>query len=339
MRTPAYWQSRFPAALLLPLSALFGLLAAGRRLAFRRGWLTSRALPVPVVVVGNLSAGGAGKTPTVAHLAAGLAAAGRKPGIISRGYGGSVSTVAEVDPAGPASRFGDEPLLLARASACPVFVGRDRHAAGQALLARHPEVDVLLCDDGLQHYRLARDIEIVVVDGQRGLQNGWLLPAGPLREGAGRLASVDAIVFNGAASQALPASAARIPCFEMQLQPGLAYRLGQATQQCALGDFAGQPLTALAGIGHPARFFATLRAAGLGQFSEHPFADHHAYTAADLAPLAGQTILCTEKDAVKLAAVQHDGNIWVVPVTAQLRPDLVGWLLGQLAPPTNPPPC
>lgn len=338
MHTPKFWQSRFPAALLLPLSAVFGALALGRRALYRSGLLRSERLAVPVVVVGNISAGGAGKTPTVLYLAQALRAAGLRPGIVSRGYGGQQQGVAQVDPQGSAQHFGDEPLLLARSSGCPVFVGRDRPAAARALLAAHPTTDVLLCDDGLQHYRLARDIEIAVVDGQRGLQNGWLLPAGPLRETRQRLASVDAILFNGGQPELGACTAPATPRFLMQLLAHSAYRLAQPEQSRPLTEFAGQPLAALAGIGHPARFFATLRAAGLHSFSEHAFPDHHAYSAADLAAIAAPTLLCTEKDAVKLAALQHDGNIWVVPVAAQIAPDLAAWLIQRLRalqPPTR----
>lgn len=272
LKTPTYWQSRFPACLLLPLSALFGTVAAVRRGLYRIGVLRSERLPVPVVVVGNLGAGGAGKTPTVLHLAERLCALGWRPGIVCRGYGGNVEGVAEVDAAGPADRFGDEPLLLARAAACPVFVGRDRVAAGRALLAAHPSVDLILTDDGLQHYRLARDVEIVVIDGSRGLQNGWLLPAGPLREPTSRLAQADALVVNGQGVVALPSHAHR---FQMQLVPGDAYRLDAPNERRPLAAFSGERLAAVAGIAHPGRFFATLQSAGLA-FDEHPFADHHA---------------------------------------------------------------
>lgn len=326
MKTPTHWQSRFPACLLLPLSALFGTVAAARRGLYRAGMLRSQHLPVPVVIVGNLGAGGAGKTPTVRYLAERMRALGWRPGIVCRGYGGSVEGVAEVDAAGPASRFGDEPLLLARTAGCPVFVGSDRVAAGRALLAAHPQVDLILTDDGLQHYRLARNVEIVVIDGSRGLQNGWLLPAGPLREPASRLAQADALVVNGQSAVPLPSHP---NTFQMTLVAGEAYRLGKPDERRPLAAFAGQPVTAVAGIAHPARFFATLRDAGLA-VDEHPYADHHAYAQADLATLAHAIVLTTEKDAVKLAALQHDGSIWVVPVAADLSPDLATWLHARL---------
>ncbi|MGQ5522307.1 tetraacyldisaccharide 4'-kinase [Chitinimonas sp. PSY-7] len=329
MQTPAHWQSRFPAVLLLPLSLLFGTLAAGRRMLYRLGWLRSERLAVPVVVVGNINAGGAGKTPTVLYLAQALRQAGLQPGIVSRGYGGKVNGVAEVPITGKASQLGDEPLLLARNSGCPVFVGRDRVAAAKALLKAYPATNLILCDDGLQHYRLQRDVEIVVIDAQRGLQNGWLLPAGPLREAAGRLATVDAIVFNGTTAGVQKIAPDQTPTFQMHLLPAPVYRLGAKHEQRALESFTGQKLAAVAGIGNPSRFFATLRSAGLA-VSEHPFPDHHAYSATDLSQIKADAILCTEKDAVKFAAVQHDVNIWVVPVVAQVVPDLVSWLIQRL---------
>jgi tetraacyldisaccharide 4'-kinase len=326
MRTPQFWQSRFPAALLLPLSAIFGAVSAVRRQLYRRNTSKAVRLTVPVVVVGNLSAGGAGKTPTVRYLAEALRQQGWQPGIISRGYGGKVETVAEVDPAGPAEHFGDEPMLLAQSCQCPVFVGRDRAAAGTALLSTHPHVNVILSDDGLQHYRLARDIELVVIDGARGFDNGWLLPAGPLRELPARLASVDAIVVNGRADAAIPAHPNR---FDMRLAPGEAYRLGVPEERRTLASFKDEDLAAVAGIARPARFFATLLEAGLN-FSEHPFPDHYAYQSVDVDSLRSKTLLTTEKDAVKLARLQHNGSIWVIPVAAELTPDLGAWLHARL---------
>ncbi|WP_374356426.1 tetraacyldisaccharide 4'-kinase [Chitinimonas sp.] len=326
MKTPRYWQSCFPACLLLPLAWLFGAVATLRRLLFRSGMLRRTRLTVPVVVVGNLSAGGAGKTPTVRYLAERMRMLGWRPGIVCRGYGGSEAGCAQVNPQGLASRYGDEPLLLARTCACPVFVGRDRVAAAQTLLAAHPSVNLIITDDGLQHYRLARDIEIVVIDGSRGLQNGWLLPAGPLREPASRLNAADALLINGPARAALPSHP---QTFAMQLEAGALWQLGQPDRRCSLADLRGQRVAALAGIAHPDRFFTLLREAGL-QIDAYPFADHYAYRATDLAPLRDTVIVTTEKDAVKLAALQHNGSIWVVPVAAQLTPDLAAWLDARL---------
>ncbi|AOY01578.1 tetraacyldisaccharide 4'-kinase [Jeongeupia sp. USM3] len=314
---------------LAPLSLLFAAIGALRRMLFRHGLKRVEHLPVPVVVVGNLTAGGTGKTPLTAYLARALAGRGFTPGIISRGYGGQAEGPTPVEPDSDPALTGDEPVLLARAAGVPVFVCRDRAAAGRALLAVHPQVDVLLCDDGLQHYRLGRDVELCVVDGARGFGNGWLLPAGPLREPLSRLAGVDAVVVNGAAARALhPQQFAQQ--FDMTLRPGRLYRLDDATITCDAADLAGDTLAAVCGIGNPARFFATLEALGLA-FGRHAFADHHAYVAGELPP---GTLVTTEKDAVKLAAqpeIRGDGaRIWVLPVNAMLSPDLGQWLATRL---------
>ncbi|WP_081686944.1 tetraacyldisaccharide 4'-kinase [Chitinilyticum litopenaei] len=309
------------ALLLAPLAQLFGVLAARRR----RGQLQCAVrLPVPVVVVGNISVGGTGKTPLTIHLAQALSAQGWRPGIVSRGYGGTAKVPVRVRADSDPGYVGDEPVLLARASGVPVFVCHDRAAAGQALLAAHPAVNVILCDDGLQHYRLARDVEIAVIDGARGLGNGLLLPAGPLREPPSRLGGCQAVVINGASDTHWHARQ-----HLMTLQPGDCYRLDAPDLRCRSADLP-QPLTALCGIGNPQRFFATLRAEG-AQFAERALADHHDFVPGDLP--AG-TLVVTEKDAVKLAAMPGLGTagarIWVLPVRAALAPDLAAWLNEEL---------
>ncbi|MCL2523336.1 MAG: tetraacyldisaccharide 4'-kinase [Betaproteobacteria bacterium] len=303
--TPALW-------LLLPAAALFWLLAS-----LRRRLIAPQRLPVPVVVVGNITIGGSGKTPLVLWLAECLRERGWRPGIVSRGYGSAGATPRPVDAASSHAEVGDEPLLLVRRGSAPVWVGRDRAAAGRALLAAHPEVDLLLCDDGLQHYRLARDVELAVFDG-RGAGNGCLLPAGPLREPLARLRTVDAVICNGAVDPRLRANTRR---FAMHLRPGPFYRLDRPDLTCAAEELAGRRLHALAGIGDPERFFRTLEALGL-DFSRHPFPDHHAYSAADLAFAAAGTLLMTEKDAVKCAALTAR-EAWVLPVEAELPLALV----------------
>ena len=310
--SPALW-------LLLPLSWLFALLAA---LARRRA--RSERLSVPVIVVGNITVGGAGKTPLSICLARALRQRGWQPGIVSRGYGGANTQPQPVlDNSSPAD-VGDEPILLARHSGAPVWVGRNRAAAGQALLAAHPEVDVVLCDDGLQHYRLGRDIELAVFDG-RGAGNGWRLPVGPLREPLSRLSTVDAIVCNGSPDDRLPTD---VPRFDMRLQPGLFYRLDAVAESCGAEQFVGKKMHALAGIGDPGRFFRTLEGLGL-DFEAHPFADHHAYTVDDLAFAEGSILLMTEKDAVKCAGLVA-GETWVLPVEAELSPALIDLILEKL---------
>jgi tetraacyldisaccharide 4'-kinase len=228
-------------------------------------------------------------------------------------------------------------LLLARRSGVPVWIGADRAAAGRALLAAEPAVNVLLCDDGLQHYALARDVEIAVFDG-RGLGNGRLLPAGPLREPASRLRGVSAVVCNGEpAPSALAAQAAvgAVPLFRMQLQPGEFYDLRDPARRCSAADLRGQSLVALAGIGDPRRFFSTLQALGLA-CEERPFPDHHAYAVADLLVPAGAALLLTEKDAVKCAPLLQahpdalTAPVWVLPVEAEVAPDLTAYLLEKL---------
>lgn len=309
----AIWRQRgLLAWLLLPFSLLFLLLAALRRALYRAGILATIRLPVPVVVVGNITAGGAGKTPLTIWLAEELRRRGRQPGVISRGYGGSAEGVREVSQDDTPDVVGDEPLLIRRRAGCPVFVGRDRAEAGKALLATHPEVDVLLCDDGLQHYRLGRDVEIAVVD-RRGLWNGWLQPAGPLREPPSRLKSVDAVVANGWSGLA---------AFQMVL---VGDRFVPLTGNASLDE--AMRLHAVAGIGEPQRFFDHLAALGL-KFDAHPFPDHHAYAAADL-DFAGDAILTTEKDAVKFGALAKL-PVWVLPVSATVTPDLAQFILEKI---------
>lgn len=319
-----HWAKRTPlACLLLPLAGLFAVVAGVRRLLFRLGVLRSVHLPVPVVVVGNIHVGGVGKTPLTLALLLALKQAGRRPAVISRGYGRQGTDVRAVTGSTTAADVGDEPLLLHRRSGCPVWVGADRVAAGQALLAAHPEVDVLLCDDGLQHYRLQRDLEICVLDGLRGWGNGWRLPAGPLREGLSRLQLVDAMVVHGDRAR-LPGLPASVPCFDMHLKPGPMYRLAAPDQNVDPVALQGRSLLAVAGIGDPERFFATLRQLGL-RFEARGFPDHHQYCAADL-DTSAEFIVMTEKDAVKCSGLDN-GKILVLPVVASVQPDLAAWLL------------
>lgn len=297
-----------------------------RALAYRLGWLRAERLPVPVLVVGNLTAGGAGKTPLTLALAAWLRDAGYRPGIVSRGHGGSSSSpmavLADTDPV----LAGDEPVLMARRAGCPVWVGRRRADAARRLLAAHPRVNVLLADDGLQHLALARDMEIVVVDGGRGLGNGWMLPAGPLREPPARLGRVTAVVVNGQEGVPLPWSG---PTYPMRLRGGRLRNLLDPDRELPAAALAETPVQALAGIGHPERFFGHLRGLGL-RVVPHPFPDHHAYTAADLPP--GRLVM-TEKDAVKIAPLARARDLadaWVLAVDAEVAPGLKDLILSRL---------
>jgi len=316
--SPALWP-------LFPLHSLFVALASVRRAGYRLGLLRQQRLPVPVIVVGNLIVGGAGKTPLTLWLAQALQAQGRHPGIISRGHGSAARQPRPVLPGAAAPEVGDEPLLLQQRSGVPVWVGRDRAATGAALLAAHPDVDVLISDDGLQHYRLARDAEIAVFD-PRAAGNGWRLPLGPLREPLQRLRAVTAIVCNGEVTDIDWPPA--VPRFTMRLQPAGLFGLGQRQNQCDPAALQGKPLHAIAGIGDPARFFATVRAMGLA-VSEHPFPDHHNYTAADLDFGPEAVLLMTEKDAVKCLGLTRS-DAWVVPVAAELPDALLECLLEKI---------
>lgn len=315
------WLRRGPLAiLLLPVALLFGLLSRLRRLLFRRGLKKAERLPVPVIVVGNIFIGGTGKTPLTIWLADNLRAAGLRPGVISRGHGGQEGAALAVTPQSDPRDVGDEPLLIAARAGCPVVVGRRRVAAGRALLQAHPEVDVLIADDGLQHYALARDIEIVLFDG-RGVGNGWLLPAGPLREPPSR--QRDFTVVN--TPQITPALAQAVggQPWRMHLAGDYAEPL-QGGARLPLAGLVGRRIVAAAGIGNPGRFFAMLRAAGL-TVAELPLPDHHDFLDDPFAAVDADVILITEKDAVKCRQLDHlkdDPRLWVVPVTAQLDPAL-----------------
>ena len=308
---------------LLPLSWLFHLLTACRRVLYRGGVLRSYRLPVPVVVVGNLTVGGSGKTPLVLWLVERLREQGRRPGIVSRGYGGKVDGVAEVVPQSDSSTVGDEPLLLCRRSGAPVFVGRDRVSAGQSLLAAHPECDVIVSDDGLQHYRLQRAAEIIVFDG-RAAGNGRLLPAGPLREPLSRLSKTTAVVWNSGRESLAERMeiGGDLPQFVMRLVGEYFVSLADTQVRATVDDLRGKRLYAIAGIGDPARFFSQLAAMGL-TFDARPFPDHFAYDEESLAFARDGVLLMTEKDAVKCAALAL-GEAWVLPVAARIDPSSQG---------------
>lgn len=305
---------------LIPLSLLFLLASSARRLLYRRGLLRSSRLPVPVIIVGNITVGGSGKTPLTLWLAEQLIERGWHPGIVSRGYGGSNKVPCEVHREGSASEVGDEPLLMARRNLCPVWIGRHRPAAAQALLQAHPECNVIICDDGLQHYRLQRDVEIAVVDGTRRFGNGFPLPAGPLRELPSRLDEVDAVVVNGGEAHGQG--------FRMQLTGTVFHNLLDPGDTRRATAFQGQKLHAIAGIGHPQRFFEHLNQLGL-QVQPHPFPDHHRYNACDIAFDGADAILMTEKDAVKCAPFANE-KCWVLRVDAQLDSALAQLILERI---------
>jgi tetraacyldisaccharide 4'-kinase len=310
------WGARTPGSLLLlPLSGLFGAALLIRAALYATGVLRTHALAVPVIVVGNFLVGGTGKTPLVLWLVQQLARRGLRPGVVSRGYGGRNSTPLAVSTTSAPEEAGDEPLLLARRLGAPVWIGRDRVAAARALLARHPSVNVLVLDDGLQHRRLARDFEIAVFDA-RNVGNGWLLPAGPLRE---RPRTVDAVVRNGVA--------AAHGEFAMRLVPAGFFRLRDGAP-VELAWLRARKLHAAAGIGRPEGFFQTLRELGL-QFTSHAYPDHHVYTAHDLRFSDCDAVLLTEKDAVKCAQDDRTDLI-VLRVEAEVDEGLLDRIAARL---------
>lgn len=308
------WQRRGPlATALLPLAAVFAALSALRRTLYRFGILRTVRLSRPVIVVGNITAGGSGKTPLTLWLARQLEQRGWHPGIVSRGHGGSLrrAEVREVRAGDLAYEVGDEPLLLKYRAGVPVFVGRDRVAAARALLGAHPQCDVIISDDGLQHYHMGRDVEIAILD-DRALMNGWPLPAGPLREPVERLRRVDALVLNGKAEFV----GGDVSTFRMEMVGTAFTALNDPTNRCSASALTGLKLAAVAGIGVPQRFFDHLTALGL-HFVPHVFPDHHRYQARDLAAVNADALLMTEKDAVKCAGLTSR-PVWVMPVTAQV---------------------
>lgn len=304
---------------LSPLSFLFSDVVRLRAFLYRIGALKSQHLPVPVIIVGNITVGGTGKTPLLIWLAERLKQEGFKPGVISRGYGGKAPHWPQpVTADSDAGLVGDEALLIAQRTGCPMAVAPRRAEAARWLLD-NADCDVILSDDGLQHYALQRDIEIAVIDGQRRFGNGFCLPAGPLREPISRLQSVDFVVVNG--------GEAADNEFAMTLTGSIAVNL-RGGEQKPLADFVGLDCHAVAGIGNPERFFKHLAAAGLN-CKPYPFPDHHGFQASDLDFADGKPVLMTEKDAVKCAAFAGE-QYWFVPVSAVVPEQLAGQLINLL---------
>lgn len=304
------WQAQC----LRPCSWLYRLVIRVRRYAYSKGWLASYRASVPVVVVGNITVGGTGKTPLLIAMARWLLSHQVKVGIMSRGYGGAESNTPQiVSKQSTAQQVGDEALLIAEATSCPVVVCAQRKGAAQLLLEQF-NCDCILSDDGLQHYAIARDLEINLIDQQRAYGNGLCLPAGPLREPQRRAEEVDITVLHVKPGSEL---ADAPPNFHMYLRSGLIYQLQQPEQHFDLRANQQRKIHAVAGIGHPARFFNQLQALGL-EVVPHAFADHHAYSAADFAfAKPGEPIIMTEKDAVKCRQLGLE-NAWVLPVYAEL---------------------
>lgn len=320
--TELWYRPRSRLSLLQPLAWVYGAVVRVRRSAYERGWLRAQGVGKPVVVVGNLTVGGTGKTPLTLWLIERLRERGLEAGVIARGYrrrGGHASArqgpqVVRADSLW--QQVGDEPLLIHRRTGCITVVCEDRVAAAWRLAAE--PVDVILSDDGLQHLHLARDCEIALIDGARGLGNGRLLPAGPLREPASRLRHVDLVVVNGEAEHA-PITATALtaaPVLRMRLVAGLAHRVDGAGSARPIESFRAGRIHAVAGIGNPDRFFRDLEGRGL-EVIRHPFPDHHPFAAGELEFPDDWPILMTEKDAMRCAAFATP-RLWHIPVTAQL---------------------
>ncbi len=320
MRLARYWKTRNSVSTLLwPLSLVFIVLSAIRRFFYRAGVFPISRLSVPVIVIGNIIVGGSGKTPLTIALVRELRNHGFRPGVVSRGYGGNSQVwpqrvVRDSDP----FAVGDEPVEIAREAGCPVAVAPKRAAAAQLLLEQ-TDCDVLICDDGLQHYALDRDLEIAIVDPSVGVGNGLRLPAGPLRESRRRLESVDWVVHRGEALQR---------GVEFAVVAGPVRSLHKPDLSRSLASFSGQPVHAVAGIAFPERFFAQLESAGL-TLRRHAFSDHHRFSAADLAFGDQSPVLMTQKDAVKCASFADD-RIWAVTVRSELDPRIVREVVDRL---------
>lgn len=314
-----WYHHRLLALLLWPLSFLYCLASRLRSWLYQKGILKTEKLPVPVIVVGNLTAGGTGKTPLVLWLAAFLQKSGYQPGIICSGYGGSATAVPRtVESGSDPAAVGDESILLAERSGCPVIACRNRLAAAKMLLQQY-NCDVVLSDDGLQHYRLQREIEILLLDAARGLGNGYCLPAGPLREPARRLQTVDLVVSKGEsplANWCMLASCHR------------AYAISAPETAITLQALQARTVRAVAGLANPESFFDCLRAAGL-ELVESAFPDHHQYTASELEFGDDLAVLMTEKDAVKCRFLQRE-NFWAVPLDIDMHDNFGKTLLALL---------
>jgi tetraacyldisaccharide 4'-kinase len=305
-RLAAIWYDGMPPPWWLrPLSVIYGAVAGVRSFAYAKGLAHRTRLACPVIVVGNLTVGGTGKTPLVCWLAEQLTEQGFRPGVVTRGYGGSARVARLVRTADRADVVGDEPVLIARRSRVPVAIGRERPKAAQLLI--DAGCNLILSDDGLQHHALARDCEIVVIDGDRRFGNGRRLPAGPLRESPARMRSVDAAVVNGG-----PAAAPADGSLRMRLLATNAVAMKYGTAR-PLREFCGSPVHAIAAIGNPQRFFAMLRAIGI-DLIEHPLPDHMPLKLEDISFADDLPVLMTEKDAVKCADIAGPHH-WTVPVS------------------------
>ncbi|MEM6999047.1 MAG: tetraacyldisaccharide 4'-kinase [Pseudomonadota bacterium] len=310
------WQSKHPLGLLLyPLSCLYKIVIILRRLCYQSGLIAVNNLEVPVIIVGNISVGGTGKTPLVIWLAEYFTNKGFQPGIVSRGYGGKLTgKTQQVRPDSNPDLVGDEPVLIAKRTACPVAVAVQRRKAAEELI-EYCDCNLILCDDGMQHYSLGRDIEIAVIDGQRRFGNSRCLPAGPLREPISRLESVDFVVSKYIAGRHE---------YKMEYSYGNLVSLTNPTITMPTANFADKSVHVLAGIGNPDRYFSYLRNQRL-KLIIHQFPDHHAFTEEDVKFNDGLPVVMTEKDAVKCTEFATE-QFWYLPITANL-PDSFAYRL------------
>lgn len=319
--TDAWYRKALWLWLLWPLSFVFSMLSGLRKALFSVGLQPIYQAPVPVVVIGNINVGGSGKSPLVCALAKAMSEVGYRPGIVSRGYGATRPIVQPVllNEESTANEVGDEPLMMFRRIGCPVCVCPERARAVDQLVKAG--CDIIISDDGLQHYAMARDIEVCVLDGERLWGNGLLLPAGPLREPKARLTRVDYIVLNGETDPDIRTRLDRFPgkTIEMTLKPGALVPLDNRSK--AVWDGQGSTVNAVAGIGHPARFFDTLESVGIRQQKKSAFPDHHVFVPQDFSGLEDLPIVMTEKDAVKCQDLDLN-DAWYLPVEAQLSDNL-----------------
>ena len=331
--TNAWYQNKKWIWWLLPLSVLFCWVSRLRRFCYQKGWFESTRVEAPVIIVGNISVGGTGKSPLTGFLVSELTRRGYRPGVVSRGYGGESDRYPLiVGEDASAETVGDEPLMLYQMTQSPVAVDPVR-SRGASKLCEDYDCNVIICDDGLQHYAIARDIEICVIDGERGCGNGFLLPAGPLRESSRRLADVDFVIVNGAnESVKLPSQQSKCSVFEMTLRPIELINVFNG-RKWMVGELQGMSIHAVAGIGNPDRFFSTLRSLG-AEVTAHAFPDHHHFSRDDVMFEGGVPVIMTHKDAVKCFALFSESkpdNLWYLPVSADIDGQFIEKLCEQLS--------
>lgn len=317
--TKIHYSKSLVSLLLLPLSAVFLLISFIRKTLYQFNFLKSFKLKIPVIVVGNITSGGTGKTPLIIYLANELKKNGYRPGIISRGYGSKSEGVMEVSQKSDVAEAGDEPMLIQKHTHLPVFVSKDRVLAAKALVKKYAKTDVILSDDGIQHYRLRRDLEVLVIDGTRKFGNGYLLPAGPLREFRSKLKTVDAIVCNH--KKVIDGS------YLMKYKGHLLINL-KTNKKIHLNNLSLKNIHAIAGIGNPDRFFDYLKTYNI-LFSSSAFQDHYKFSKKDFRDMNDKNIIMTEKDAVKCQQFSRN-NFWYLPVIAEVDSKFTDVILKKL---------